>query len=679
MTTHLATGLRIFVVWSIGLVTILQAAGGAWSLTGSMGSARWEHSSTLLSDGRVLITGGRSASDALLSTAEIYDPALATWSPTAPMSVARTNHAAIRLADGRVVVTGGFTRTENGMMVVVATTEIYDPATAAWSSVASMASPRTAHTSTVLDNGTVLVTGGYTGSDHATTAEIFDPALGSWSTTGSMNVGRGNHTATLLDDGRVLVNSGWRMSPFGVLTSAETYDPTTGTWTSTGSLSAERINATATLLPDGSVLVIGGYTNVGGYGVTTSSAETYDPASGAWTQRASMNVSRGGHVAALLLEGRAVLVAGGFASDHNGSITHKTTELYHVASHSWSAGPLNIEGREYPAASLLLDGRMLISGGIYGSGVHSTAELHTPDSDSTPPVVTCDGSDGLWHNGDVSVTCTASDPESGLANSPDANVSLTTSVPTGVETANGATNSYQVCNAAGLCTIAGPVIGNKVDKKSPTINLTSPVANATYQLNASANAIYGCSDDGSGVASCQGPAATGTPIDTSSIGTKTFAVASTDAVGNSANFSVTYNVVQGGGGGQNAADLSIALSAPAKVAPGGTLTYSITVANGGKASATAVVISDVLPPGTVFAAATTTQGTVTAPPVGNNGTITVSVGNLANGATAAISIVVTATAPTGTDLSNTATVSAATQDVNSNNNAATRKTTVSKK
>ena len=72
------------------------------------------------------------------------------------------------------------------------------------------------------------------------------------------------------------------------------------------------------------------------------------------------------------------------------------------------------------------------------------------------------------------------------------------------------------------------------------------------------------------------------------------------------------------------------------------------------------------------------KGTVTAPAVGSNGTVTVNLGNLANGATATINVIVTATAVSGTVLTNTATVAATTQDLNSNNNSATKRTTVSK-
>jgi uncharacterized repeat protein (TIGR01451 family) len=233
-----------------------------------------------------------------------------------------------------------------------------------------------------------------------------------------------------------------------------------------------------------------------------------------------------------------------------------------------------------------------------------------------------------------------------------------------------------VCDAVGNCATAGPIGGNKVDKKAPTITVTSPMANATYQLNATVAASYACVDGGSGVASCQGQVPNASSIDTASTGTKTFAVSSADNVGNGSNTTVTYSVVTGGGGGSTSSDLGITLSVPAKVAPGGTLTYAIKVSNAGKANATGVIVSDALPTGTAFAGASTSQGTIGAPAVGTNGTVTVNLGTLAKGASATISIAVTMTATSGATLTDTATVTAVTQDLNSANNSATQKTTV---
>ena len=100
------------------------------------------------------------------------------------------------------------------------------------------------------------------------------------------------------------------------------------------------------------------------------------------------------------------------------------------------------------------------------------------------------------------------------------------------------------------------------------------------------------------------------------------------------------------------------------------------VTNAGRATANGIVISNTLPAGTVFASISASQGTATTPVVGSNGTVTVNIGSLAKGATATISVVVTVTAPSDTVLTDTATVSATTQDLITGNNSATKKTTV---
>ena len=166
--------------------------------------------------------------------------------------------------------------------------------------------------------------------------------------------------------------------------------------------------------------------------------------------------------------------------------------------------------------------------------------------DKTPPAITCGAADGNWHAADVAIACTAADGGSGLANATDAGFSLATSVPAGTETADAGTGSHQVCDLAGNCATAGPIGGNKVDKKAPAISITSPTAGA-YTLNQAVAASYACSDGGSGVAPCAGPVASGSSIDTASVGAKTFAVSAKDNVGNAAGQSVSYSVQYAGG------------------------------------------------------------------------------------------------------------------------------------
>jgi hypothetical protein len=88
-----------------------------------------------------------------------------------------------------------------------------------------------------------------------------------------------------------------------------------------------------------------------------------------------------------------------------------------------------------------------------------------------------------------------------------------------------------------------------VDTTPPAINLLTPAEGGQYPLGQTINAVYSCDDGnfGSGVDTCEGTVANGTPIDTSTLGSHSFTVTSTDNEGNaSAPVTHTYNVVPGG-------------------------------------------------------------------------------------------------------------------------------------
>ncbi len=166
--------------------------------------------------------------------------------------------------------------------------------------------------------------------------------------------------------------------------------------------------------------------------------------------------------------------------------------------------------------------------------------------DKTPPSISCGAADGVWHATDVTIACNGSDSGSGLANSSDAGFALSTAVPAGTETASAPPGTHSVCDLAGNCATAGPVGGNMVDKKPPSISITT-TTNTSYLLDQAINANYACTDGGSGVATCTGTVASGSSIDTSSVGSKSFTVNAADKVGNVAppqavSYSVTYNL-----------------------------------------------------------------------------------------------------------------------------------------
>jgi len=292
-----------------------------FSATGSAVTARTAHTATLLPNGKVLVVGGENQSGKLMS-AELYDPTSGTFSATGSMTVARYDHTATLLPDGEVLIAGGYSSSE-----AVASAELYNPNTGTFTATGSMTSPRAVHAATLLPGGRVLITGGYDADPYPNmlqSAELYDPKTGTFATTGSMDVYRAGHTATLLNDGEVLLSGGYGYIPdkatfdLTTLASAELYDPKAKSFTPAGAMNAPRVNHTATLLADGKVLV------AGGTGKNQQiPAQLYEAKYGTFSDTGLMTTLRQFHTATLLLNGKVLIVGG-----TNDSHALKSAELF---------------------------------------------------------------------------------------------------------------------------------------------------------------------------------------------------------------------------------------------------------------------------------------------------------------------------------------------------------------
>lgn len=344
----------------------IHVPNGMWSISDNLNTARSVNGTAVaLNDGTVLVVGGTTAAS---TAVEVYDPVTDVWTSitgTDPLPAARKDHSAVKLADGRVLVSGG----RDGGAVVQQEAWLYDPTAALgarWSATGSLNGQRYWHTTTLLDDGTVLAAGGF---DAATldTLEIYDPDLGTWTLLGNtLTVVRHSHTATKMGNGAVSIACG--LGPAS-LNSAEFYTPTTQICTATPAPGSARSGHRAALLPTGKVLIIGGSTGA----AALATCRLYDPVTNTWAAAASLQVARFVATAVALPSGK-VLVFGGASTIVNPWDTPLTTaELYDSASDSWTYTGGMQTGRVSAMGVVTAAGKAMAIGGVIPTNIDTTS------------------------------------------------------------------------------------------------------------------------------------------------------------------------------------------------------------------------------------------------------------------------------------------------------------------
>jgi hypothetical protein len=275
---------------------------------------------------------------------------------TGRLSVPRADQTATLLPNGDVLIAGGMAR--NGAFYSSA--EIYHPASNSFTPTGSMSSERVGQRAILLGTGKVLITGGWGGGGVLSSAELYDPATGRFSATGSMLTKRDGQVVALLSDGRVLVASGYDGHTY--VTSAEIYDPGTGEFSTTGSLQTP-VSGPAITLKTGKVLISGGATDIGGAYTAFAEAELYDPASGKFAQTGRMTQPREKHSATLMADGRVLITGGNASSAWQG--LYSSSEIYDPARGTFAAsgGMDAARFKHGDSVALLSDGRVLVGGG----------------------------------------------------------------------------------------------------------------------------------------------------------------------------------------------------------------------------------------------------------------------------------------------------------------------------
>ena len=228
-----------------------------------------------------------------------------SWEELPSLDAPRWNHTATLLDDGDVLVVGGYGQQSEALPLV----ERWDGHD--WTIAAPLPQARGGHTATLLQDGRVLVVGGQIGNARLRTALVYLPNSDQWGDLPEMPFGRGDHTATLLPDGRVFLFGG--STDFGS-PGPMIFDPADNSWLTWDELEDwSRAAAGSALLEDGTVLLAGGLVEVDPATrrvMASDDARRFDPSTSSWQEAGSLFRAHAWAGLAPCLDGGAVLAGG---------------------------------------------------------------------------------------------------------------------------------------------------------------------------------------------------------------------------------------------------------------------------------------------------------------------------------------------------------------------------------
>ncbi|MGY6561789.1 MAG: kelch repeat-containing protein [Luteibaculaceae bacterium] len=337
-----------------------------------------------LSNGQVLIAGGFNPLFAPgaqnLTSAEIYDFETEEWELPMAMFNARFTATAHALPNEKAIVFGGWDGGANNWI----STEIYDFNTEEWVMGPNMSVGRSDHRSVMLQDGTILITGGFTGSTNTNSVDLYNPVTNTIISRAPMINGRSMHTATLLNNGKVLVTGGFNPDLGFQLNLAELYDPVLNTWTAVPNMNQTRDHHAALLIPGSdNVLITGGRTFTGVFQGLTS-AEVYNPTTNTFTVVADDMFFGQSFHQMFPFDGN-ILIPGGMAETGGESLVFSETLLYDSQTGDWFTVDVfdDIEGRLQYAGVALSDTRVMVTG---GSEIAGSVDIYEPATINIRPI-----------------------------------------------------------------------------------------------------------------------------------------------------------------------------------------------------------------------------------------------------------------------------------------------------
>jgi hypothetical protein len=318
---------------------LFNPANQTWTIGADMKTARRGHTATLLKDNKVLVTGGFDGKTSLATAEIYDPAANTWTATTGTMSSSRRFHTATLFSDGKVLIAGGVVgplltadpkvtelyNPATGLFTAYATFTETAPGTGVGTGL-SLPEARQGHTATTLSTGNVLFVGNSGANSAAAKLLNYNsatPTSSTWTLTGAMVNTRYNHSAAVLQNNSVLVTGGFGTQT-GTSKSVEIYSPTGNDWTSVAPMATDRALHTSTTLQNGNVLVVGGYDGL----KALTTIEIYDPTANTWTAPSAskvLNTARAMHTSTLLTSGDVLILGTYFQT--SGTIS-KTTEIW---------------------------------------------------------------------------------------------------------------------------------------------------------------------------------------------------------------------------------------------------------------------------------------------------------------------------------------------------------------
>lgn len=420
-------------------IGVIEFASSTWRLSGPVVPA-YNGGVSLLGDGGIW-AGGQGESG-YTNEAWRYSPSQG-WYSIAPMHVVRYGASAVRLQDGRILVAGGF----GGAWDIPSSAEVYDPSTDEWTLTNPMVSQHEGgQIAFLLPSGLVYVTGGTNGGS---SGEVYDPATNSWTPSASPGVQMVNTGTAVLADGRILAADG---------NSALIFDPQTWQWSVVEPMIRRRYGdgvPNLVTLPSGKVLAVGGAVFDG----TRTDAEIYDPATDRWSLTPPLPDGYQVSGVSGLPDGRVLATTFGF----QGPVYTNFTQIYDEPTNTWTVADRMVSYATWWDGFLLLNGDLVTRSEVYGIPRVLGRLDRQPDAPG-------------WYNAPVTVGWAVADP-SAAAPSP-------TTVST--EGAGQVISSPPVCDASGRCStgtvslsidlsppsVGTPQLGAPSASTPPTVDLT---------------------------------------------------------------------------------------------------------------------------------------------------------------------------------------------------------------